>query len=316
MNDLPPPPSLVELVTDTYDGDNSVDKSLPDSIWKKWLSDLREWVLNMNKDFLLEVKKGNITGHSIIDKFGSSITVTNAGFTVIAHGELYQVPTTAQSIEFVSDNVGDALNGAGMFECTIHGLDANWGLQTEHVAAHATDGTIAVAIPGTWLRVFRAHISKSGTYASLTAPSHLGNINIQNAGAGVLWARIINTGIPHGQTQIGAFTVPEGKVAYLGETNISTETNKAVDVFGFNRDNANDVTTPFDGTMRSFTEIIGIEGGQSYASKTWKGPFDRYTDLGYLAKRTSAGTASVSIDFEILLIDRELVNEETLIDLI
>jgi len=267
-------------------------------------------------DFLLEVKKGNVVGHSIIDKFGSSIAITNTGFTVIAHGEVYQVPTTAQSIEFVSDNAGDALNGAGMFELTIHGLDANWDLKTEHVAAHATDGTIAVAIPGTWIRVFRAHTSKSGSYASLTVPSHLGNISIQNSGAGVLWAKIINTGIPHGQTQVAAFTVPASKVGYLGEVNVSTETNKAVDVFGFKRDNANDVVTPFDGTMRSFTEIIGLEGGQSYASKTWKGPFDQYTDLGYLAQKTAAGTASVSIDFEILLIDRSLVNPDSLEDVI
>ena len=286
-------------------------------IWIKWLFDLYKYVLaNVTTDFLLEVKKGNIEGHRIVDKFGSSIAVTDGGFTVVAHGEVYQVPTTAQSLEFVSDDAGDALNGVGMFELMIHGIDANWALQTESVAAHATDGTIAVAIPGTWLRVFRAHISKSGTYASLTAPSHLGNIDIQNAGAGVLWAKIINTGIPHGQTQIAAFTVPEGQVGYLGETNISTETNKAIDVFGFKRDNANDITTPFDGAMRSFTEVIGLEGGQSYASKTWKGPFDQYTDLGYLAKRTQAGTASVSIDFEILLIDRGLVSETSLEDII
>lgn len=305
---LDPPPSVIDLVKENPQADAQ---------WKTWLNNLYEWVReNMNKDFLLEVKKGNVPGHSIVDKFGSSIIITNAGFTVIAHGEVYQVPTTAQSLEFVSDNAGDALNGAGMFEMTIHGLDANWNLQTERVAAHATDGTVAVAIPGTWIRVFRAHISKSGTYASLTAPSHLGNLNIQNAGAGVLWARIINTGIPHGQTQIGAFTVPEGKVGYLGETNISTESNKPVDVFGFNRDNSNDVTTPFDGTMRSFTEVIGIEGGQSYSSKTWKGPFDQYTDLGYLAKAGGGTTSSASIDFEILLIDRDLVNQETLEDLL
>lgn len=264
------------------------------------------------EDLLLEVKKGNVAGHSIVDKFGSSVAITDAGFTVIAHGEVYQVPTTAQSLEFVSSDVGDALNGSGMFELTVHGLDANWNLQTIAVAAHATDGTIPVAITGTWLRVFRAYVSKSGTYASLTAPSHIGNISISNSGAGVLWAKIISNGIPHGQTQIAAFTIPKGKVGYLGETNISTETNKAVNVFGFRRSNANDVTTPFDGVMRSFTEIVGVEGGQSYASKTWKGAFDQYTDLGYLAQRTSAGTASVSIDFEILLVDRDLINVQSL----
>jgi hypothetical protein len=311
--DLDPPPSLVELVTDTFDGKNNINKSLPDSIWKKWFNNFYEWALeNMNKDFLLEVKKGNIDGHRIVDKFGSSLNVTNTGFTVISHGDVYQVPTTAQSLEFISDNAGDALNGAGMHELTIEGLDANWDLQTVSVAAHATDGTIAVAITGTWLRVFRAYVTKSGSYATLAVPSHLGNIDIQNSGAGVLWASIINTDIPHGQTQIAAYTVPAGEVAYLGETNISTEVLKAVNVFGFRRPNSNDITTPFDGAMRSFTEVIGVEGGQSYASKTWKGPFDQYTDLGYLGKSTGAGTNSASIDFEILLIDRDLVSADSL----
>lgn len=304
MNEIEPPPSIVELVKDNPEAHR---------IWTNWLSNFRDWAIeNMNKDFLLEVKKGNIAGHRVVDKFGSSIAVTNASFVPIAHGEVYQVPTTAQSLEFVSDDTQDALDDIGMHELTIEGLDANWALQTEVVAAHATDGLIAVAIPGTWMRVFRAYVSKSGTYASLTSPSHQGNITIRNSGAGVTWARIINTGIPHGQTQIGAYSVPAGEVAYLGETNISTETSKAVDVFGFRRPVANDITSSYDGTMRSFTEIIGLEGGQSYSSKTWKGPFDQYTDLGYLAKRTSTGTASVSIDFEILLINRDLVDQTTL----
>jgi hypothetical protein len=266
----------------------------------------------MTEDFLLEVKKGLVDGHRIVDKFGSSIAVTDASFVPIAHGEVYQVPTTAQSLEFVSDDTQDALDDVGMHELTIEGLDANWALQTVSMPAHATDGLTAVAITGTWLRVFRAYVSKSGAYATLTTPSHVGTITIRNSGAGVTWATIINTGIPHGQTQIAAYTVPAGEVAYLGETNISTETNKAIDVFGFRRGDANDITTSYDGTMRSFTEVIGLEGGQSYSSKTWKGPFDQYSDMGYLAKRTAAGTASVSIDFEILLIDRTLVSPATL----
>ena len=299
MPHLVAPPSHVDLVK---------DDTASDYTWKTWFNTLYEFILeHMNKDFLTEVKKGLIPGHRIVDKFGSSIAITNAGFTVVAHGEVYQVPSTAQAIEFVSDNVGDALNSTGMFELTIEGLDANWNLQTVVMAAHATDGTIAVDIDGTWLRVFRAYVSKSGAYASLTVPSHLGTITIQNDGAGVVWAVITATGISHGQTQIGAYTVPAGEVALLGETNISTESSKPIDIFGFKRPNANDVATPFDGAMRSFTEIIGIETGQSYSSKTWKGPFDQYTDLGYLAKAGSGTTSSGSIDFEILLIDRNLV---------
>ena len=49
-HDLDPPPSVVELVISTKDKDNT----RPDSIWKKWLNNLYEWVLeNMNQEFRL-----------------------------------------------------------------------------------------------------------------------------------------------------------------------------------------------------------------------------------------------------------------------
>ena len=129
-------------------------------------------------------------------------------------------------------------------DCTF--LLKNWDEKTVSVAAHATDGTIAVPVTGTWMRVFRAYVSKSGTYATLTSPSHIGAITIQGAGGGDIWASIINIDIPHGQTQIGAYTVPKGHTAYVGEVTIHTETNKPVNVFGFMREGANIVTAPFN----------------------------------------------------------------------
>jgi hypothetical protein len=120
----------------------------------------------------------------------------------------------------------------------------------------------------------------------------------------VVWATIINIDIPHGQTQIGAYTVPKGETAYIGEVTVHTETNKPINIFGFRRDGANIITPPFT-SMRAFTELIGIEGSEQVAKKAWQGPFLEYTDFGYLGKKTVAGTASASIDFEILLIKND-----------
>jgi hypothetical protein len=256
------------------------------------------------KDVGLNAAEEKDKNYRVVNKFGSSLAITELGFTVISHGEAYQVPTVAQSLEFVSDSAADALSGAGMWELTIEGLDSLWARQTVSVASHATDGTIVVAIPGIWLRVFRAKVSLSGTYATLIAPSHVGNITIRGAGAGAVWAKIINTDIPHGQTQIGAYTVPAGETAYIGEVTAHTESNKPVNVFGFKREGANIITPPYS-SMRAFTEIIGIEGSEPVSKKTWVGPFPEYTDFGYLAKRANVGTASCSIDFEILLVKNE-----------
>ena len=39
---LVPPPSIIKLVSDSFDGENVVDNSKADSIWKKWFSKLAE----------------------------------------------------------------------------------------------------------------------------------------------------------------------------------------------------------------------------------------------------------------------------------
>ena len=59
MNELPPPPSLVELVTSTYDGEKNIDKSKPDSIWKKWLSGLHEVVKELVANEIQAIKMGD-----------------------------------------------------------------------------------------------------------------------------------------------------------------------------------------------------------------------------------------------------------------
>jgi len=255
-----------------------------------------------SSEFLLDVVTGIVPGHSIISKFGANDAVTEAGFTVVSHGGIYQTPISAKSLEFVSDDIGDALNSTGMWEIKIIGIGADFEEKEEVIAAHATDGRIAVVIPDTWFRVFRAYITASGVYASQTVGSHIGVITIRESGGGAIWAIIGNEGFPHGQTQISAYTVPKGKTAYINGISINTETNKPVNIFGFIRENANKVTPPYD-TMRAFTEITGLESPINKSKKSWYGPFPEYTDLGFLAKRVAVGTASVTVDFEIIIIN-------------
>jgi len=40
LRKLSPPPSIVDLVTNSYDDDKVIDKSKADSIWKKWIANL------------------------------------------------------------------------------------------------------------------------------------------------------------------------------------------------------------------------------------------------------------------------------------
>jgi len=251
------------------------------------------------EEFYLEIAKGNIPGHTVTNKFGHYDSI---GTTMIpvASGGVYQVPTSAQSLELISTAAADNQAGIGARTIYIEGVDANWDFQSVTANMHATDGTIAEAVTGTWLRIFRMYVVDTGTYASSTAGSHQGTITLQNSGGGVVWGVLeSHGGFPLGQSQIGAYTVPSGKTAYVGNITTETDSSKSVDIVFFKRINANVIAAPY-GAMRAQAAFTGITDNQDLMTKTWKGPFPEYTDLGFMAIRSSAGSSSVSVDFEII----------------
>lgn len=250
------------------------------------------------QEWYQQVAEGNIPGYSIVHKFGAG----NVGTTLvpITQSGTYQTPTTAQALEFVSTAAADALNGAGMREITITGLDANWNKVVQVIAAHATDGTIAVAIPTSLIRLMTWKVSSSGTYATDITSSHVGVLTIQASGGGTVWSTIPTTPFPSGRSQIGAYTIPTGFTGYLMGKLIYTDTNKVADVYFFERNNADDVTTPYSGVMSLIEREVGVVGGFDHHFTLPKNGFVGPCDLGAMAKVTS-GTADVSIEFELLL---------------
>lgn len=240
--------------------------------------------------------EGNV---SVIHKFGRTPDLTTS-FTPVAIGNVYPTPSTPQSLEFVSDNLADALDDSGMHELTIIGIGPDWREQTAVVAAHATTGTTAVAIPGTWLRVYRAYVSSSGTYGSSTAGSHAGTITIRVASAGATWAQISGTDFPRGQSEIGVYTVPLGFTAYLASVFISVNTSQTVDAVVYRRENADDVTASYSGTVRATLDFDGLSGPISFAPRTPIGPCVGPCDIGIMAK--GAANNDISADFELILV--------------
>ena len=249
-------------------------------------------------EYYAEVARGNIPGVSTVHKFGAA----NVGTTIvhISQSLVYQTPTTAVNLEFVSSSANDALNNVGAREITFIGLDANWAEQTVTMATHATVGTTAVAITGTWRRLYRWHVSQSGAYASSTVGSHVGTLTVRVAGAGATWSTIGLVPFATGQSQIGAYTVPLGKTAYLLSKGINVEGTKPADVLFFQRPLANDVTTPYTGTMRLVEREVGVTGHIDISYLIPKGPFVGPCDLGFMGKVTS-GDSEVSVEFELLI---------------
>lgn len=246
-------------------------------------------------NFLIEVAKGHVPGHSLVHKFGKGTVGTT--LVPITNSLVYQTPTAAVALEFVSSDTNDTAAGTGAREITVQGLNSEWELITQVIA---TNGTTAVPIPTSLTRLFRWFVSASGTYATATANSHAGTLTVRVASAGATWSTIGILPRPIGQSQISCYTVPDGFRAFVFLQEIRVDSTKSADVIFLARDNADDVTAPFP-AMRMVANFIGISGIATADPNAPRNGFVAPADLMFMGKIAS-GTADIVVDFEILLV--------------
>jgi hypothetical protein len=248
--------------------------------------------------FFSEVAKGNIPGHSVVHKFGHGQVGTS--LVPITVSNAYQTPTAAVSLEIVSNNLADALDDTGAHEYTVVGIDANYDEVTQVIAAHATAGTTAVAVPTAMLRVYRWYVSKSGVYADDSTGSHVGTLTLRVASAGATWSTIEATPLPAGQSEIGWYTVPDGYRAYIVHQEITVDSTKSVDVIFFKRTGIDDIVSPFT-PMRTVQHLVGLSGAYELDFEVPLDSFPARTDIGYMGV-VASGTADIAVHFIIMLV--------------
>jgi hypothetical protein len=257
--------------------------------------------LSIPASFLSEVAKGNVPGHSIVQKFGNN-SLVGTTYVPISTGGIYRTPQVGSATTLrvkAGGNANDTLAGSGARKVLLQGLDETGALVTEEISLAGASASSATTT--TFIRLFRAYVTESGTYATQAAGSHAGNIVIENGAGGTDWGTIELNGFALSQTRTGAYSVPLGKTAYLLSAQIQIESTKTVDIIFFQRQGILKTAAPYN-AMRMVFEAGGLidsfnKGGQS----SW-GPFPELTDIGFLAK-ISVGTANLSVDFEILLVD-------------
>jgi hypothetical protein len=207
-------------------------------------------------------------------------------------------PTAAVALEVVSSDADDTSAGAGAQAVTIMGLALDGSQVTQVVELN---GLTAVAIPTSLFRLTRWYVSRSGVYGTPLAGSHQGILTIRVASAGATWSIISFAPYPHGQSQIGWYTVPAGYRAYILTMDVTVDSAKVVDVLALRRENGDDVTTPFD-SFRLFAEATGVVGVVELSvSRSPKNGFGAFSDFGLVAKVASS-TADITAHMEILLI--------------
>lgn len=257
-----------------------------------------------NSDFFVEVSSGNGKHNAeAIHKFGHNDAVSTT-YVPVCVGGIYRTPlfnaATTLRIKAGGD-ANDAAGGTGARLIEMQGLDSNGNYVSEDVA---TAGASASSVTtNSFVRLFRAFVKESGTYATSASGSHAANIVIEDGAGTEDWATIKLNGFPEAQTGIAAYTVPAGKVAFIKQIYISVATTKVGSILLFQRTNANQLSAPFD-AMRMLMEFHNIQNDSHFDPEMPLGPFAEYTDLGLMG-RLASGTGEIDADFELLLRDAE-----------
>lgn len=249
------------------------------------------------------IARGFVPGHSYIHKFGA-INGLTTDLTPVCQGGFYRTPTSPVTLAAISTDADDTAAGAGAQQLTLEYLDSNFTEQTATIEMNGLTETTD-SISGV-TRLYRAYISRSGTYATQASPSQQGTITIRVSGAGDTWAVIpqIGAGFGIGQSLIGSYTVPAGKTAYILRQTINVDANKPADVYFFKRENADDTGTPFTGVMRLQNQWIGVANAGLTFEHSSMEEYPALTDIGFLAKMQT-GTGDVTVEFELFLVDDE-----------
>ena len=245
------------------------------------------------KDFLIEVQKGNVAGHSMVHKFGRNDAVPNGSWAFINLLGFTAWPLSAATTVRVKagGDAADTAAGNGAREVTVQGIDDS-GDEVSEAIATAGAGASAVTTALFW-RIHRAWVSSAGTYGAANTAA----ITIENGAGGT---DLIQIAIEEGQTQFAGFTIPTGKTAYLLSLHLSVDAGKAADFRVFTRDDITDTVAPMK-SKRLKLYFDGVLGEVAYVPRGPELSINALADIWVEAQGSAATEASA--DFELLLVD-------------
>ena len=255
----------------------------------------------LRADFYAEVKKGNVKGHTIEHKYGHNIAVPITTFDLVSSlsaPAIFRTSALAMRVKAGGNAADTATAGAGARAVTLVGIGPNAAGELVEVSEsiELKGALVSEDTTQTFWRVYRAFITpgRAGAYGGANAAA----ITIEDAG-GADDEIIITAG--EGQSLHAAFTIPQGSTGYLVATNINVGSNQTADVRCRVRANFNDATTPYEPALTKFY-WDSIINDFNFSPRTPSLVLPALTDIWFEAV-AAASTASVSVDFEILLIE-------------
>jgi len=151
---------------------------------------------------MLEIAKGDIAGHSSVNKFGANGDIAkNTTEDIWDGGGDYPFPTTADITHIHQEADQVAMRG-GVIE--MQGLDADWNKITQTKALDASDTTTLVAIDTPMIRVFRARVLADVVIDSA--------VHVDDSTGLIIYATMA---AGNNQTLMAIYTVAAGYTAYI-----------------------------------------------------------------------------------------------------
>jgi hypothetical protein len=259
--------------------------------------------MSFNDYFLEAVAENAGNGSYVVNKFGHNAAVGTSPVP-IAHGGIYRTPQVggATALRVKAGDADDASDGTGARSIYIEGINASGDKVSEVIP---TNGESAGSnSTNTYIRLYRAYVYESGTYGTQSAGSHAADIVIENSAGTADWLTIdLDSGsFADGQSEVGAFTVPRGKTAYLLNIEYSVDVSKTTVLYLYKRNNILQTSAPYKAIRKQF----GIAAAKAAGDIQFKCPlkFEELTDIGFLAAVDNS-TASVSVQFSLLIRDNE-----------
>lgn len=245
----------------------------------------------------LDIARGLAPGVRVVHCFGRN-TAIGSTFTPITRSGFYRTPQVFGATPLrikAGGNINDTANGLGARAVTLTGLDANGALITETLA---TAGASASAPTSqSFIRLLDAGVSASGTYATQAAPSHYGNIYIERATGGEDWLLISDGSFPRGDSEVGVYTVPKGRSAYVQAIRLASDADKKANIVLFQRSGILQTVAPYSG-MVLVAEFPAVSGSVAI---DYDPPlaFPELTDFGFMASVASS-TVDVTVSFDVI----------------
>ena len=249
-----------------------------------------------NSDPLL-IRRGLVTGASVVHKFGRNPAVPNGSWEgILTSAAQFVWPTTATTVRVkasgnAADDGSSSPLGAGARTVTVQGLDATGA---EVSATLTTVGASASAsTTQTFLRVYRAWVATAGAYTG----TNTGDVVIETTAGTAL----IQITAGEGQSQYCAYTIPLGKTGYLASVTVQVDASKAADFRLFTRASMTTITAPFLAKRVKFY-WDGVLGAETIKPLTPFQALPALTDI-WIEARGGGAITEATADMEIILFD-------------